>query len=80
MLSHYIWDLKDQGKVEGKDYTLKWKIVARASPFSPVTGVCELCTTEKFFITFKPHLATLNHRNEIFNHCRHKKTVLLDKT
>jgi hypothetical protein len=79
-LSHYIWDLKNEGKVEGIDYDLEWKVIARASPFSPVTGLCELCTTEKFLITFKPQLATLNHRNEMFNHCRHKQAVLLDKT
>ena len=52
-LSHYIWDLKNEGKVEGKDYDLEWMIIARASPFSTVTGLYEMCTKEKFLIIFQ---------------------------
>ena len=75
-LSKYIWELKK----ENVPYTISWKILARAQPFSPVTGVCQLCTREKFLIAFKSELCTLNSRNELLNSCRHKQTNLLAKT
>ena len=75
-LSSYIWQLKKQGK----SYEILWREICKASPFSPVTGQCALCTAEKFHIIFKPELASLNSRNELGAHCRHKKSVLLDKT
>ena len=51
-LSKYIWELKK----EDVPYTISWKILARAQPFSPVTGVCQLCTREKYLIAFKSEL------------------------
>ena len=75
-LSRKIWELKD----EGYEYDISWKMMERAQPFSPVTGVCALCTTEKWYILFKPGLATINKRDEINNHCFHKVPVLLDNT
>ena len=75
-LSGYIWKLKK----ENKNFNISWKIVCRASPFSPVTGQCNLCTIEKWFIIFKPEMASLNSRNELGSHCRHKQSMLLDKT
>ena len=75
-LSKYIWELKS----ENIPYTLSWKIMARAQPFSQVSGICQLCTREKFFICFKPGLCTLNSRNELLSSCRHKITNLLTKT
>ena len=75
-LSIHIWKLKRQNL----DYNLTWKVVSRAKPFSPTTGLCALCTEEKFFILYKSELASLNKRNEIKTHCRHKQMVLLDKT
>ena len=75
-LSQYIWKLKN----EKKEFDIKWKIVARAKPFTPVSGICALCTLEKFYIITKPNLATLNRNEEIYNSCRHKTGLLLDKT
>ena len=75
-LSKYIWELKD----ENIPYTLSWKIMARAQPFSQVTGICQLCTREKYFICFKSDLCSLNSRNELLSSCRHKITNLLTKT
>ena len=75
-LSKYIWELKD----ESIPFTLSWKIMARAQPFSQVTGICQLCTREKYFICFKPGLCNLNSRNELLGSCRHKITNLLTKT
>ena len=75
-LSIHIWKLKRQDT----NYNLTWKVVSRARPFSPTTGLCALCTEEKYFILYKSELASLNKRNEIKTHCRHKQMVLLVKT
>ena len=72
-LSAYIWKLKREGKI----YDIDWGIICKATPFSPVTEQCALCTAEKFFIIYKPELGTLNARNELGAHCRHKQSVLL---
>jgi hypothetical protein len=72
-LSKHIWDLKKKNI----EYTLSWRLVDRAKPFSPVTGTCALCTREKFYIMFRPSQADLNGRNEMYNNCRHKQAKLL---
>ena len=74
-LSQHIWNLKEQNI----NYNLTWKIIDRAQPFSPISGVCNLCTLEKYYILFKPGTGTLNKREELFNYCMHKKRLLLDK-
>ena len=75
-LSKYVWELKDQGI----DYTLTWKIIARGRGFNPTTRSCQACLKEKFYIMFRPEGATLNNRNEFYNTCRHRKTLLLENT
>ena len=40
--------------------------------FSPITGVCSLCTLEKWYILCKLENATINKKNEISNHCFHR--------
>ena len=72
-LSQYIWSLKDQNI----PYTLKWKILAKGRPYTTSTKSCNLCLMEKYLIICKPHLATLNIRNELSSECRHKKKHLL---
>ena len=66
-------------KLEKKNikYKLSWKLVDRAKPFSPVSGVCGLCTKEKFYILFRPEMATINSRDEAYSNCRHKLPRLL---
>ena len=75
-LSSYIWSIKEKGEV----YDLKWKILGRAQPFSPISGVCNLCTLEQNHILFLPHVATLNPKEAANNHCLHRISMLLDKT
>ena len=75
-LSEHIWGLKDKGVI----FELSWTIIDRASPFSPVTGICAICTLEKYYIIFKPELGTINKRDELNTGCRHKTAMLLDKT
>ena len=72
-LSKHIWELKDNNI----DYDIQWKILARAQPFSQSSGICQLCTREKFFICFKSELCNLNTRNELLGSCRHKRKLLI---
>ena len=75
-LSLHIWDLKDKGK----NFDIEWKLIGRAQTFSPISGICNLCTLEKYHIIFNSSQATLNKREEFTNFCRHKTKLLLDKT
>ena len=75
-LSSHIWSLKDKNL----DYTVKWKIIGRASEFNPVNRKCRLCLKEKYHIIFQPEGATLNERSELFSTCRHRLKKLLENT
>ena len=75
-LSKHIWNLED----ENIPFDVSWAIVSRAKPFNQATGVCNLCTREKYFIIFKPEMATINSRNEIAGPCLHKHSKLLKKS
>ena len=75
-LSKFIWKLK--GKKIG--YSITWRIVDRAAPFNPITRVCKLCTLEKFYILYRPELASLNQHDEIFKPCPHRFAPLLENT
>ena len=44
-LSKHLWKLKD----ESKEFTVTWKIIAEAKPYTNFTKRCNLCTTEKVF-------------------------------
>jgi hypothetical protein len=72
-LSKHIWKLKDQNI----GYSLKFKQLIQAQAFNPVTGMCRLCLSEKYFIMFKPEGANINSRSEFFAACRHKTKLLL---
>jgi hypothetical protein len=75
-LSQFIWNLKG----ENIDYDIFWKIMDRAEPFNPVSGICNLCTLEKFYLIFKPETYTINKNDEINSYCLHKEAQLLEKT
>ena len=72
-LSQHIWSLKDRSI----NFKVSWKIIGRAKSFSPVTGVCRLCTLEKFYLMTKPEEGTLNKNEEIYRACLHKSHQLL---
>ena len=74
-LSSHIWSIKDRGST----FEIEWKILDRGRPYNPATKTCNLCTTEKFYIILKPHLATINKRNELGSACRHKVSSLISK-
>ena len=75
-LSKHVWKIKRKNE----DYDIKWKIIEKLKSFNPVTNICNLCTTEKYHIIFNSEQGSLNKRDEIKSHCRHKKTLLLDNT
>ena len=75
-LSKHVWGLQDQNI----NYDVSWSIVSKAKPFNAVTGVCQLCNREKYFIIFKPEMASINSRNEIAGPCLHKHGQLLKKS
>ena len=68
-----IWECKARGSA----WKANWKILDRGQPFNPVTKTCKLCVRERFFILRKPHLASLNHRQEIGTFCPHIRMSLL---
>ena len=72
-LSKYLWQLKEKKK----DFTIAWKILAKARAYTTLTKRCNLCISEKFFIISKPHMATLNKRNELVSTCRHRRKYIL---
>ena len=47
-LSKYIWSLKDSFI----PYSISWKIIARANSYSNTTKRCNLCLTEKGFLSY----------------------------
>ena len=61
-----------------KEPVVSWEFLEKNVPdFNPISGVCELCTREKFQIVLNPSVATLNHRTEIFAHRRHKQFYII---
>ena len=72
-LSTYVKKLKK----ENVKFEIKWKFIEKAKKYSQSAKICFLCTTEKWYIIFRPDLATLNSRDEWGSHCRHKQQLLL---
>ena len=61
-----------------KEPKIKWRYMERnIQDFNPVTGICRLCTREKFQIVLNPSVASLNQRTEMFSSCRHRDFYLL---
>ena len=75
-LSTHFWKEREKGG----EPVVAWKILEKNIPtFNPISGKCQLCLREKFNIVLNPHLGTLNSRQEIFSHCRHKRFMLINK-
>ena len=73
-LSTYAWQLKRLGR----PYSIRWSIVARATPYRPGSGRCNLCLAEKTTISL--HLGdrrSLNKRSEMLGKCPHRRKWLL---
>ena len=72
-LSKYIWSLKDKGT----EFNIRWRTISKCNSYSPSSKKCNLCLREKYYIIFRPNMASLNNRNELTTQCRHKKRYLL---
>ena len=73
-LSNYVWEQRDKQM----NPLISWKYLEKnIHDFNPVTGLCKLCTREKFQIVLNPSVASLNQRTEMFASCRHKEHYLL---
>ena len=72
-LSKHIWNLKEQNI----GYSIKWKIIGRARPYSSHTKKCNLCLLEKYYIICHKEMSTLNKKSELVSHCRHRTKNLL---
>ena len=71
LLSQLFWKLKENNT----DHTVTWKILEKAQPYSPITGKCNLCTSEKAYIAYTH--PSLNKRRELFSTCPHRRKHLL---
>ena len=72
-LSKSLWQLKDKQE----EYSIAWRIVAKAKPYTNHTKRCNLCTAETHLIITKPFMATLNKRKELISTCRHERKFIL---
>ena len=72
-LSTYIWQLKDNGY---NNYKIKWKILAKANPYTSATKICNLCNKEKFYLIYRKDTYTLNKQEELIRKCRHRRSHL----
>ena len=74
-LSTYYWKEENAGR----NPVVTWRILESNLPtFNPISAQCMLCVREKFNILLKPHLATLNTRQELYAFCRHKRNILIN--
>ena len=72
-LSKHVWKLKEANV----NFQISWKILKHAASYNPVSERWNLCLWEKYFISCRPELATLNRRNELVSSCRHARKYLL---
>lgn len=75
-LSKFIWKLKEKNI----NFNIKWRILKHVSACLNGDLKCKLCISEKFYIIYKPYMASLNTRKEFINTCRHSSKYLLINT
>ena len=72
-LAGHIWNLKSNDI----PFNTTWSILKQAPPYSKETKSCQLCLTEKTYISIADSNLSLNKRNEILSKCRHRDKFLL---
>ena len=72
-LSGHVCNLKE----EGKQFKLTYKCIARAKPYNPASGRCNIYLKEKTIIISRPHFDSLNKQNKHTSKCRHRDKYLL---
>ena len=74
-LSKYVWKLKE----EGRQYSIKWRIIDRGKTYNPGSRRCNLCLKEKYWLIFHPEMGSLNDHSEIWTPCMHRHSTYLRK-
>ena len=72
-LSKYIWTLQDSKK----PFQIKWKVLKKCKAYSNISKKCNLCLYEKFIISCKKEVCSLNRRNELVISCPHRNRYVL---
>ena len=75
-LSKHIWKLK-RNEV---DFSIHFKRLAFAKPFTPEAGKCQMCVKEKLEIIKNLRVnkaKAINRRDEVFRKCLHRGKYLL---
>ena len=72
-MSSYVWGLKEQGE----EPKVKFRILKKASPYTPAARRCALCIEEKVMIAKGEEGVSLNKKSEIAGKCRHRNKFLL---
>ena len=70
-LSAYIWELKDAGKQQDIDFTIRWSRHKHAPAYRCGSRRCDLCLEEKHTILHADPSSTLNKKSEMLNKCPH---------
>ncbi|XP_071501550.1 lactadherin-like [Diadema antillarum] len=65
--TEYVDPFTGSVKDEGTPYSLTWRNVRHAQPYSPKTNRCNLCLWEKYHITTAKKPAILNSRTELIS-------------
>ena len=74
-LSKHVWYLKDKSE----DFTIKWSVAAKASPYICGSKRCDLRLTGNL-LNAKGDLRTLlNKRSEIVSKCRHRNKFTIKR-
>ena len=73
-LADYVWKKRDEG-AEITD--IKWEVEKQCHNYTPGSGKCDVCLTEKLSIMKNRDPRSLNKRSELNNTCLHKKSWLL---
>ena len=72
-LSTYVWE-----KGLNPNPNIKWSIIGRATSYRKGSRQCDLCLSEKMFISENfDNPAYLNKRSELALRCRHRAKYLL---
>ena len=72
-LSTYVWE-----KGLNPEPRIKWSIIGRATSYRKGSRCCDLCLTEKLFISDNfNNPSYLNKRSELALRCRHRAKFLL---
>ena len=75
-LSKKVWEIKEK---EGKCPTVNLKILRKSKSYTAGDKYCLLCTEEKYEILNINRDNLLNNRREIYNTCRYRVRVKIER-